>query len=228
MQKNMAKPVLSDTRIKILKLLLFHDYWPKKIAQELKIEENAIRRHLDFLEKEGLVTYSYKKTGSVGRPLKVYQLTDKAKRLEIFPRQHEKALALLIENIIKIDGKEHAILLLSEVAKDIARLFSMNIPPGEDFEVKCRELARVMDNFGSMSHFAREGDYCVIYEYNCVFNEISRIYGDLICNFMDKAINDALGGNLLIVREKCMAKGDRMCKRLIRQLAPACDQRDRL
>jgi predicted ArsR family transcriptional regulator len=224
----MAKPVLSDTRVRILKLLLLEDSWPKKIAQELRIEENAIRRHLDFLEKEGLVTYSYKKTGSVGHPLKVYKLTEKARKLEIFPRQHERALALLIANIIKINGREHAVLLLSEVAKDIAKLFSMSIPPTEDFETKCRMLAKAMDDFGSASFFAREGDSFAIYEYNCVFNEIARVYGDLICNFMDKAISEALGGNVFILRESCMARGDRVCKRLIKRLAVAYDKFDRL
>ncbi|MEM2990708.1 MAG: ArsR family transcriptional regulator [Halobacteria archaeon] len=227
-KKHMVKPVLSDTRIKILKLLLLEDLWPKEIAEQLRVEENAIRRHLDFLEKEGLVVYSFKKTGSVGRPLKVYQLTDKAKKLEVFPKQYERALLLLLLNIIKLDGKDHAVLILSEVARDIARLFSSGIPLSGDFETKCRALARVMDDFGSASYFKREGDYCAIYEYNCVFNEIARVYGDLICNFMDKAIKEALGGNVLIVREKCMAKGDRMCKRLIKQLAPTYDQRDRL
>ncbi|MEM2925198.1 MAG: ArsR family transcriptional regulator [Methanocellales archaeon] len=223
----MVKPLLSDTRVKILKLLLLEDFWPKKLAKQLGIEENAIRRHLDFLEKEGLVTFSFKKTGSVGRPLKVYQLTDKAKKLEIFPKQYERILMLLLQKIIKLNGKEHAVLLLSEVAKDIARIFSSSIR-SEDFESKCRELARAMDDFGSASFFKREGDYCVIYEYNCVFNEIARIYGDLICNFMDKAISEALGGSVLIVRDSSIARGDRMCKRLIKQLPPVYDQRDRL
>lgn len=223
----MVKPLLSDTRVKILKLLLLEDFWPKKLAERLRIEENAIRRHLDFLEKEGLVTFSFKKTGSVGRPLKVYKLTDKAKNLEIFPKQYEKILLLLLQKIIKLNGKEHAVLLLSEVARDIAGIFSSSIR-SEDFEAKCKELAKALDNFGSVSFFTREGDYCVVYQYNCVLNEIARVYGDLICDFMDKAIKEALGENVFIMRESCLAKGDRMCKRLIKQLSPAYDQQDRL
>jgi predicted ArsR family transcriptional regulator len=81
--------VLSDTRIRILKLLLLEDSSPGLISNRLGIKEFAIRRHLDILEKEGLVAPSLRKTGDVGHPLKVYSLTKKGRKLEIFPNQQK-------------------------------------------------------------------------------------------------------------------------------------------
>jgi predicted ArsR family transcriptional regulator len=209
--------VLSDTRIRILKLLLLEDSSPGLISNRLGIKEFAIRRHLDILEKEGLVAPSLRKTGDVGHPLKVYSLTKKGRKLEIFPNQQKKLLLLLIENIFKRYGREFVVSLFSDLAEDLSREFSIDIK-GEDFESKCKELAIKLDNFGCCTLFRKEGECYAIYEYNCVFNEIAKIYGDLICNFMDKSIAKALGGNVLIIREFCMGRGDRMCKRLIKQL----------
>ncbi|MEM2934147.1 MAG: ArsR family transcriptional regulator [Methanocellales archaeon] len=216
---------LSETRIKILKLLLVEDNCPSMISKKLGIKEFAIRRHLDLLEKEGLVTFSYKKTGDVGRPLKVYTLTENGKKLEIFPKQHAKMLALLIDDLIKRYGKEFAISIFSDAANEMAKQFSSYIK-SQDLESKCRELTKALNSFGKCSDLAREGEWYVVYIHNCVFNEIAKIYGDLICGFMDQAIKNALGGNILIVRQFSIARGDKFCKRLIKELAP--DQLDKL
>lgn len=219
--------ILSETRIKILRLLLIEDSWPSKISRQLRIKEFAVRRHLDLLEKEGLVTFSIKKTGEVGHPLKVYTLTSAGRRLEIFPRQHEKVLSLIIENIMRRYGRDIVASILSDVARDIAKQFSTAIK-GEDIESMCEDLTKAMENFGKCSCFKREGECYAIYVYNCVFNELAKTHQDLICNFMDQAIVNALGGEVSVTREICIAKGDRLCKRLIKPISLDFNQRDKL
>lgn len=90
------------TRSKILNLLLSQDLTALDISDRLGINESAIRRHLKNLENQELVDPYFKKVKK-GRPKKYFSLTDSGE--DLFPRETELLLTILIKHIQKKYGK---------------------------------------------------------------------------------------------------------------------------
>src|SRR5919197_5962326 len=82
----------SDTKTTILNLLLEGSKTAGEIADKLKIQKSAIRSHLESLQVEQSVR-SYFKIEGLGRPRKVYELTESGR--ELFPRKYDLILSLI-------------------------------------------------------------------------------------------------------------------------------------
>lgn len=52
---NLLRAIADETRMKILKLLLKHNYCVSKLAKHLELTESAISQHLKILKEVGLV-----------------------------------------------------------------------------------------------------------------------------------------------------------------------------
>ncbi|HUH06261.1 MAG TPA: ArsR family transcriptional regulator, partial [Egibacteraceae bacterium] len=86
--------LLGGTRADIADLLRSSPRSVAELAVALELSEAAIRRHLQVLERNGLVTAQTVRRDGPGRPSAYYALTDKAMRL--FPdRSAEIANELL-------------------------------------------------------------------------------------------------------------------------------------
>ncbi|HKH85098.1 MAG TPA: ArsR family transcriptional regulator, partial [Nitrososphaera sp.] len=95
---------LGDTKDLILNLLLGGSKTAGEIADKLKIQKSAIRTHLESLQTEQSVR-SYFKIERLGRPRKVYELTESGR--ELFPRKYDWILSLILKEIESTEGHEY-------------------------------------------------------------------------------------------------------------------------
>jgi predicted ArsR family transcriptional regulator len=76
-----------DTKKTILELLLDGPKTSGEIANKLQIQKSAVRIHLDSMQAQKAVR-SYFKIVRLGRPRKIYELTESGR--ELFPRRLKK------------------------------------------------------------------------------------------------------------------------------------------
>ena len=104
MSRSVRGKNLGDTKVRILELLLESPLTSREIAEKLKIQKSAIRTHLESLQSEKAVTSYFKmNVEGLGRPGKVYQLTQSGR--ELFVRKYDEILYLLLNKIMKKNGK---------------------------------------------------------------------------------------------------------------------------
>lgn len=203
-----------DTKRKILEHLLYEDMSTIKLSKLLGIREFAIRRHLDFMEKEGLVAYAFKQIG-MGRPKKIYSLTDKAK--ETFVKRYSMMATMLIGKVVERSGKEYAKTVLEDVSDEIAKHYGHR---GNTLEEKVKAFTDFLTEFGCYASCSKENDTYEIIKRNCVFWDLARQYEDIVCEVDAQTTIKILGGNVTLIRAMCLAKGDKVCKYIIIPLQP--------
>ncbi|MGH9879690.1 MAG: helix-turn-helix transcriptional regulator, partial [Nitrososphaerales archaeon] len=107
-----------ETKQKILELLLDAPKSAGEISDILHIQKSAARVHLESLKGERHVKSRFN-IERLGRPRKVYELTDYGR--ELFPRKYDLLLNLLLKKISEeVGGQEEAKKLVESVADGIA------------------------------------------------------------------------------------------------------------
>ncbi|HKG89804.1 MAG TPA: ArsR family transcriptional regulator, partial [Nitrososphaeraceae archaeon] len=92
-----------DTKMAILNLLLEGSKTAGEIADKLKIQKSAVRGHLELLRAEQAIR-SYFRVQGLGRPSKVYEITESGR--ELFPRKYDLILSLILQSIETAEGHE--------------------------------------------------------------------------------------------------------------------------
>src|SRR6184192_1696593 len=105
------------TKQKIMEILLEGPRSLGEITDKLQIQKSAVRVHLESLQSEKAVE-SHFKIERLGRPRKIYRLTENGR--ELFPRRYDLVLSLMLKKINDTNGQEHTKKLIESVADDIA------------------------------------------------------------------------------------------------------------
>jgi predicted ArsR family transcriptional regulator len=107
---------------------------------------------------------SYFKSEGLGRPSKVYEITDSGR--ELFPRKYDLLLSLILQSLEATEGHEYA--------KKIIRSIADNMAQGIQNKIKNTsanlEESLIILNSASMSSFYKEEDDNVhsIISHNCI------------------------------------------------------------
>src|SRR5918995_6860972 len=109
---------LGDTKELILNLLLEGSKTAGEIADKLQIQKSAIRTHLESLQTEQSVK-SYFKIERLGRPRKVYELTEIGREL-FFRRRYDLILSLVLQEIESTKGHEDMKKIMESIADKMA------------------------------------------------------------------------------------------------------------
>jgi len=220
-QKRLATPFLGGTRKIIMINLLGKDTNSVELASRIGINESAIRRHLETLEKEGLVFSRFERYNR-GRPKKIFSLTAYGKT--VFPRKSKTLLSLLAQKITQRYGEEEMKLLMSLVAKDFVETFITKEIKG-DLETRLEQLVQLLNDYGFFASLSKRGDKYIIEYRNCVFEDIIPQFGTFICK-IDEGIVKKISGDVDIKWMERIAKGDKKCIQIISQ-SENSNQRDR-
>ncbi len=180
------------------------------MAGELNINESAVRKHLDLLEKRGLVKFEFKKA-DVGRPKKLYRLTTKGR--ESFPHMSDLLLRLLSEEIHKKfdteEMKELSDFLAQEITEEIA-----GDGIADDID---KTLDNVVKRFNLMGLYCTletmDDEYIITYR-NCVFREVSSEFSAWMCRVHRKVLKNVLG-DIVVKQEHSILAGDPYCQQII-------------
>lgn len=225
--------ILGDTKGLILSLLLEGSKTAGEIADKLKIQKSAIRSHLEYLQSEQSVK-SYFKIERLGRPRKVYELTENGR--ELFPRKYDLILSLILQKIESTQGHEYMKKIVESIADNIA--YDIHDKIKKKSSSSLEESVRILNSFsnemGFMSSIYKEEEeenddedddnnsnnsstYSIVSR-NCIVHKIAVKHQDAICHgFHDRIIEKSLDGkiNAKVQLRECIALGDNYSRHVI-------------
>src|SRR5256885_5004710 len=115
---NWLEQLFGDTQARLLRLLRRSRQSITELATALKLTDNAVRTHVAVLRREGIVEDVGMQRDTGGKPARLYGLTRAGE--ELFPKAYAPVLGMVIDEVIRRDGHEHAVALLRAVGTRIA------------------------------------------------------------------------------------------------------------
>ena len=197
-----------------------------EITDKLQIQKSAVRIHLESLQSEKAVE-SHFKIERLGRPRKIYSLTENGR--ELFPRKYDLILSLILKKITETNGQEQARKLIESVADDIADGIRYEIKKSGNlgnFEESLKILNSVSDYMGFASSITKEDDKKFsIQSKNCILHKVAVSHQNIICHGLhDRMIIKSLGGDdgsdgkkhgISVELKQCIALGDSFSRHLV-------------
>jgi len=213
---------IGQTKEKILELLLGGSKSAGEIAERLHIQKSAARVHLESLKTLG-ATKSKFQIEKMGRPKKVYELTEKGR--ELFPRKYDIVLDLVLNKIAGKKGEAVAREIVESVADDIAsgirtKIGENNTSGNLQHSLKIiNDASNEMGFVSSLERDEKDNSYC-IQSKNCILHKVASNNQEMICHGLhDKIISKSLEGGKSDVRvelKECMALGSEYCRHVIK------------
>jgi DeoR family suf operon transcriptional repressor len=204
-----------DTKQRILEILLEGPMSLGEITGKLQIQKSAARVHLESLKAEKAVE-SHFKIEHLGRPRKIYQLTENGR--ELFPRKYDLVLSLLLKKISEANGQEEAKKLVESVADDIAVSIKYEIEKSgnlDNFEESLRILNSASNDMGFASSICKDdNNKFSIKSKNCILHKVAVKHQNIICHGLhDRMISRSLNGDgkrlgFNVELKECIALGD--------------------
>jgi DeoR family transcriptional regulator, suf operon transcriptional repressor len=198
----------SSTRDEILRMLKVQKgLTVAKMANQLEITEMAVRRHLNTLERDGLVDSTLIRQ-SMGRPLNCYRLTKAGE--ETFPRNYKRLTLDFLSDIRQLGGVDLMDQLFesrkSRMTKKYEKYFL-----NKSFHEEVIELASIQNENGYMVQIEKQDDTTyLLKEFNCPISDVAFEYKKA-CECELSLFRQVL--NTANVESKgCMANGDECCK----------------
>lgn len=180
------------------------------MSRRLGITEMAVRRHMNTMERDGLVTATLVRQ-AMGRPTHHYSLTDRAE--PFFPNNYHVLVLDFLEALeTEADGDMVARLFDKRKRKLIGKY--RDRLSGGDLRQKVEELARIQNDNGYMADWeiGEDGEY-VINEYNCPIAQVAGEYDEACQSELDM-FSELLGAS--VERVECLAKGGNKCRYIVR------------
>lgn len=193
---------------RILEILRDGPRQAQDVAADLGIDTSAVRRHLEGLRADGLVTRHNAIEGP-GRPKTRYALSDAG--WETFPRDYALVLSLALRKLADTHGRDAVLALLGSIAADVAA----GIPDG-DRSTRVDALVRIYNDLGFEAHVEGGGDDVALVQRNCIALRTARADPDAMCECFDEGILRAAFPNADVTLERTMAKGDTLCRHRLR------------
>lgn len=200
-------PSSSSRQHQILTLLLHEEAGLsiEELSSLLDISRNAIKQHLNGLEKQQLVQEAAL-TSTGGRPARKYTLTDLGR--DQFPKQYSWFSQLLLGEIfneLTIPERERLMRNMGlKLATSLAPQFA-----GKSDEARAAALIELMQNLGYQAMLESEAGLFSIKAANCVYHDLAQQYPE-ICQFDQALIEGVLERK--IEQTACMAKQDCNCR----------------
>lgn len=180
----------SSTRDHILKLLKKQQQLTvASMAKELGITEMAVRRHLNILERDGIVTSEMIRQ-PMGRPTNVYSLSKSGE--ELFPRNYADLTLGFLKDIEELAGKDTIDALFKKRKERFKEQYQQQMD-GKPFEERIETLAQIQNQAGYMVEWEmdEEGGY-LFKEYNCPISKIAKEY-PIACHYEQALFREVLG-----------------------------------
>ncbi len=181
----------------------------EKLSRQLGLAPATVRRHLDILQRDGLVTYSEvrKKTG---RPEYSFSLTERGH--EVMPRSYDALLAELLQEIGSrragdMNGKSGP-QVLKETFESLGRRAGAEYMARAGNDPVAAAVAALRDR-DFAPEVAQTSMGLRVRLTNCPFRSVARL-DKSVCTFDQTLITRLLGTP--VQRESCIADGASCCE----------------
>lgn len=178
------------------------------LAARLSVTSMAVRQHLQGLMQEGLVDFA-SAPGAVGRPAKLWRLTDKAEAR--FPDAHAELTVGLLDAMRSAFGEEGLERLLQKRAAAMAESYVAATARCRTLRGRIAALARMRDAEGYMTEVRRDGrDGWLLLENHCpICVAASRCQS--LCRIELEVFREVLGPEAEVARTEHILLGARRC-----------------
>lgn len=169
---------LTSTKQNILQSLLKHGQAAaRQLAQELNLSTQAIRRHLNELEADGLIEYQSVQKG-MGRPQHLYQISS-AGRDRLNPQKYSEFAVSFLDTLAETAGQEQVSKVLEKqwqrkAAEYRACLGSGNLKQRIDKLVQLRRQEGYMAELHQPQSATKE--QFILVEHNCAISDVAESY----------------------------------------------------
>jgi predicted ArsR family transcriptional regulator len=219
----MLTAVLADgTRFRIYRSIVERpgiDATVADVAARFDLHPNVARMHLTKLEQAGLLSTSLRKSGSGGRPARLYRLSDKVAALTMPPRRYDLLSGLALKALAETGELDRVAIVCRESGTEAAQVYVSEHPQhgrlGRDELVAA--IRAVGDEVGMLPEVKWERSTLAVDVRNCVFKELSSAQPDLVC-VMHRAFLEGFierlagGGDAAIKATSAISRGDDRCR----------------
>lgn len=182
-----------------------------QLAETLNITRTAVRQHLTALEVSGFIQKG-QMLSSGGRPSQFYQLTKKG--FDLFPKQYSLFSNFLLETISLEKGQTGLSEWLGQIGSQVAQNFQ-NQTEDADFHGRLIKTVNIMNMLAYDAELVEDSknDYA-IEAVNCVYHDLAESHPQ-VCQFDISLITTLTDSQ--ITHEKCIQKGDDICRFCIKK-----------
>lgn len=159
-----------------------------ELGQTLGCSLNAVRHHLKELEVEGVVVFD-RAQRAVGAPAHAYRLTTQGHAL--FPDRYERAVADLLDHVVKSEGRSAAVRFLELQYQALAARLELEMY-GVAEERRGEVVARALDAEGYMATWATATDGGLLTEHNCPHRLIAERFPE-VCAAEERFLAQVFG-----------------------------------
>jgi DeoR family suf operon transcriptional repressor len=203
---------LGNSKTTILSSLLYEDKTLEQLSDIMKVNKNAVKEHLSYLENHNL-TSSYFVRAKTGRPKKYYKLTEKG--MQIFPKQYINFSSMLLKEVEKEIGTVRLNGILMRIAEDMVKEVSSgsislaSLTRDEKLE-KIGDYVNILNRLGYYAKMEVNGDTVKIIRHNCVFYELAKNNKDMVCGSLEKSmLSDRVNDDFKLMEN--FPDGDNKC-----------------
>lgn len=203
--------LLGDSRARIVEAVRAGTTTVAGLATAVGVSEVAIRKHLQVLERDGLVAAETVRRDGPGRPTSHYHLTDKARRL--FPDRSAEVANELFDYLEDRHGRREVLAFLRWRAERQAARYAAALAGAPDVAAKTAALADALSTEGFSSSVETittpEGATVLqLTQGHCAIADIATEHPEL-CAFEASVFKDLLGARLS--RRQTIAGGATAC-----------------
>lgn len=201
-----------STKEKIIELLKKQNKRTvNELSKSLGITEMAVRKHLNILERDSLLTINEVRQ-PMGRPLQVYSLSANAD--QFFPNNYENLTVEFLQDLKELHGEEIIEFLLE---KRSTRQKHNYLPKMENlnFDAKVKKLNDIQNSKGYMAEITKIDDQTYeLMEYNCPIFAVANEYKSA-CACETQMFKEVLGTKH-VKRVTCKTENGDHCRFLIK------------
>lgn len=182
-----------------------------ELAEAVKINPISVRHHISKLEAEGLVASEEERHG-VGRPRRVYYLTEKG--LELFPSRYLRLTNRLLEQLKDTMPEPMVSRLFTQMAEDVAAEYKAQVY-GLSMEERLDLVTDLLQNEGFTVEWKQRGDEYLIREISCPYYHIGQSHPE-VCSIDQTLISTML--SVPAEKVRCVLNGDAHCTYVVPNL----------
>ena len=183
------------------------------MAKAMGITEMAIRRHIQAMERDGLISSALVRQ-PMGRPCYRYSLTEQADHL--FPKNYSQLTLDLFEELERAPGGPAMIDRMFEGRRDKLESKFRDRMDNRTLEERVAALSDIQNDGGYMTSWSADGekpDTYHLHEYNCPVAQVANQYRQA-CHCELQLFERLLGAE--VERTECLADGGKRCTYAIR------------